>query len=65
MTSEFVLNVSAGKKNFQIDDGQCLDRATSTNCHIATRALQHESGLLICRFYNRSGQMLGESSFAQ
>jgi hypothetical protein len=53
------------KKTFDFDDGQCLDSAMSTNCHIAACALQHQFGLLISHKDNRSEHMLGADSFAQ
>jgi hypothetical protein len=65
MTSEFVLSVSSGKKILSIGNGQCLDGATSRNCHIAACAPQHQFGLLISRGDNRSGHMLRISPFAQ
>jgi hypothetical protein len=65
MTSEFVLSVSSGKKYFDSSFGQCLDGATSTNCHIVVCAPQHEYGLLISCLHKRSGHMLGGGSIAQ
>jgi hypothetical protein len=42
MTIEFVLNVSLLKKIFELGQGQRLDSAMSTICHIVERALQRE-----------------------